>query len=117
MASKKKSKKPTPSFDVPEPVKRAEQSGWVYRSDVPPPAVTRRRKSLRVVEPEIIDVAPVGAIQAVAAPHPVPAPNGSALRTFLNPGPMLFLGFGLIAMPFTVPIFLGLALVARLTRR
>jgi hypothetical protein len=116
MASKKKSKKPTPSFDVPDPVKRAEQSGWVYRSDVPP-AVTRARKSLRVVEPEIIDVAPVGAIQAVAAPLPVPATNGSALRTFFNPGPMLFLGFGLMAMPFTVPIFVGLALVARLTRR
>lgn len=117
MASKKKSKKPTPSFDVPEPVTRAEQSGWVYRSDATPAAVTRPRKTLRALEPEIIDVEPVGAIQTVAAPLPVPAPNGSALRTFLDPGPMLFLGFGLMAMPFTVPLFVGLALVARLTRR
>lgn len=120
MATGKPRKKRIPSFEVPEQVRRAGQSGWVYRSEVtpktPPVAATPRRAARRP-RPQVKHVTPAGAGSRQPPARPASPDGASWIFGLLDPAGMLRLGFRLMAAPFTLPLYVGSAILSRLGRR
>ncbi len=135
MASKKK----TPSFEIPDAVREAGQSGWVYRTtDKEKPAAPRSTRAARarstrsarapeIAEPEaaVQEIAPVAPAivdtaseVATSADLPEPpttaaAPQAAAAQATIA-GRVLGFGLQVAAVPLVVPLYLTAAVSRRL---
>lgn len=119
MANKKKN----PSFEIPDAVRRAGQSGWVYRSD---PAKGKRHSEAAahhapkpVVAPPIARPAPAAAAPKPAAP-PEPevvvaptSPPASDNAWNVSTG-VVGLGLQVAAVPLVVPLYVTAAISRKL---
>ncbi len=112
MASKKK----VPSFDIPEAVRDAAQSGWVYRTEEDPVRPRAGRRSAHRPSPsgtEQPKVAPEGA-QAPPLPPPPSEPIPATPADIGITGGIIGLGLQVAAVPLVVPLFLTAAVARRL---
>jgi hypothetical protein len=110
MASKRKA----PSFEIPSAVKRAGQSGWVYRTEPARGKGRQRRGGRAAARPPAHELVTV--VEAVVAP-PAPLAVTQARSAVASPNVaarLVGLGLQVAAVPFMVPLYLTAAVSKRL---
>ncbi len=115
MASKKKN----PSFEIPDAVRRAGQSGWVYRSE---PVKGKRREEAPADQARAMPAVPpeprrprttARPKQAETAP-PAPQPDATEPTGWSASGGVLGLGLHVAAVPLVVPLYVTAAISRKL---
>ncbi|MGE5361028.1 MAG: hypothetical protein ACM3NQ_18575 [Bacteroidales bacterium] len=116
MASKKKS----PSFEIPDAVRQAGQSGWVYRTDGAKAKPPRRSAPAHpvptpaAVHPPSHDIARAAAAPAnEPEPRVTVRPDETPTRWTISSG-VIGLGLHVAAVPLVVPLYVTAAISRKL---